>query len=299
MGVAARGGGGGAAALGGAGAVLECRHTADLGGTLQVGVNTGWTDGGFARYGAAHVTIPGANPWANGSGGVTPNRGYVHLNGANFKRARNTAVGNTPIDWYSGVCPFPVTTRPAVDLDETIQVWEVGATMMLDGVPAVAITRDCGLVFILSGNTAYANCLRAGVAAGNDYAGFGVVFNGTNGELLWIDKKSGAFGGAPLTEQVSLGVYGAFRPIPVRVRIHSATKTAEAKVEVFVDGVLVLTRLWGAGTVLPVPADTAGVQLTNGYYRPMFRAAQESAANSALCWRQEYVRAAKSTALLR
>lgn len=297
MGAAARGGGGPPNALGGAGAVLEVRHTHEFGGTLQVGVNTGWTDGGIARYGATVATIPGANPWANGSGGATPNRGNTHIFGAGWKRARSTVATAVPIDWYCGACPFPVTTKPTVDLKDSLQVWEVGGVMCLDGVPAVAIDRDCGLIFILSGNTAFANSLRAGVAAGNDYPGFGVVFNGTNGELLWIVKKSGVFGGAPLTESVSLGIFG-FRPIPIRIRIHSATKTAEAKVEVFIDNLLVLTRLWGAGTVLPVPADTATVQATLGYYRPMFRAAQSSATNSALCWRQEYVRAAASAFLL-
>lgn len=296
MGAAARGGGGGPVALGGAGASIEVRHNAALGATQAPGNNTGWTDGGVTRYGGDVATLPGVNPWASGSAGATPNRGYIHLRGAAWKRARNTVATAVPIDWVSGICPMPILERPTVNLGEDLAVWEVAATLMLDSTPLAAIDRDCGLVFILSSNTTFANSLRAGVAAGNDFAGFGVVFNGTNGELLWIVKKSGASGGAVLNESVSLGVFGALRPIPVKVRIHSATLGSEAKVEVFIDGALVLTRLWGAGTVLPVPAD-ATFQAVLGYYRPMLRAAQSSASAAALLWREEVVRAARTAAL--
>lgn len=289
--------GGQALSLGGAGAIMEVRHQHDLGGTLQPGNNTGWTDGGIVRYAGDVATIPGVSPWGNGSGGGTPNRGYIHTLGMGWKRARNTAATNTPIDWYSGACAYPILAKPPVDLLEDFQVWEFGATIMLDALPTGTIDRDMGMVCILSSNTSFASYLRAGVAAGNDFAGFGVVWNGANGELLWIVKKSGASGGAALTESVSLGIYGALRPVPVRIRFYSATRTTEARVEVWLDGAPRLTRSWGVGSVLPTPAD-ATFQATLGYYRCMLRAAQTSANLSALLWRQEYMRAARSAELL-
>ena len=300
MGAASRGGSPAFPALGGAGAVLEVRHAAALSGNLASGVNTGWVANYFARYGGSVATLGGVNPFDNGSAGSTPNRGYLSNLGAIWKRSRetNAVATNVPIDWYFGICPSPVVTKPVVDLPSAFQVWEVGAVLMLETAPAVAIARDCGLVFVMSANTSYANCLRAGVAAGNDFAGFGVVFDGLNGDLIWIDKKSGASGGAALTESVTLlSAVGPLRPVPVRVRFHSATRTAEARLEVYVDNVLALTRYWGAGTVLPVAADaTAGPQL--GYYRPMLRTAIPSTANCALMWRDEYIRAASNVAFL-
>jgi hypothetical protein len=117
------------------------------------------------------------------------------------------------------------------------------------------------------------------------------------GDLLWIVKKSGAGGGAPLTESVRLGTYGALRPVGVRVQIHSATQGAEAKVVVLLDGIPVLTRNWGTGTVLPVAADaTFSAQM--GAFRPLWRAAQETATNVRLLWRDEYFKAAASASLL-
>jgi len=289
--------GGGRVALGGAGSSLDVFDVLAIGGNLSPGNNTGWSSGGMMRYGGDIATIAGLNAFDNGSGGATPNRGYQPFVGMMWRRARNTAAGNTPIDWYCGVRPnFPFDAVP-VDLPSPTKVWEVGVTMTLDATPAVAITRDCGLVFVLSNNTAYGNCLRAGVAVSNDFAGFGVVFNGTNGELLWIVKKSGAAGGAPLTESVSLGVYGALRPIPVRVRFHAATVGQAAYLEVFVDNVRVLRRDWGPGTILPVVAD-ATFQAVLGYFSVMMRAAQESTANAALLFRDFRVRAAYSAALL-
>lgn len=284
--------------LGGAGASLDVVDIMALGGNLQPGVNTGWVAGGYDRYGGAVVTIPGLNVFDNGSAGATPNRGLVVSNGLMWRRGRNTAAGNAPIDWYCGVRPNFQVTIPPVRISNPVQHWEVGATIMLDAIPAAPITRDCGLVFIMSANTTYSNVLRAGVAAGNDYAGFGVVFNGTNGELLWICKKNGAGGGAPLTESVSLGVYGINRPVPVRVRFHGAEPGIEAYLEVFLDNVSVLRRLWGAGTVLPVAAD-ATFQAVLGYYSPMIRCGQDFAAGAVgLMFRDFRVRAAATDALL-
>lgn len=297
MGAASRGGSPATTPLGGAGAVLEVRPTQ---GTLWSNVTPGaggWSDGGFIRYGGDNAALPGVTAWAAGSGGSTPIRGYGHALGACFQQARNNGAGTTPIDWYCGVMLAPVVQKPAVQLAQAFDVYEVGVQMMLSATPAAAITRDCGLVFMMSTTTSYPNVMRAGVAAGNDYAGFGVVFNGTTGELLWIVKKSGASGGAPLTESVSLGVYGALRIIPVKVRLYSATPAREARVEVFVDGVLRLTREWGTGTVLPVAADsTFSAQM--GTFRPMMRAGQEVASNTLLCWRELYLKAAASAALL-
>lgn len=297
MGAASRGGSPAFSPLGGAGAVLEVRPTQ---GTLWSNVvpgTGGWTDGGFMRYGGNFATLPGVNPWAAGSGGSTPLRGYSTYVGAPYQVARNNGAGNVPIDWYCGVMLGPMVTRPPVLLNNAFQVYEVGVQMILNATPAAPITRDCGLVFIMASTTAYANVLRAGVAAGNDWAGFGIVFNDTTGELLWIVKKNGAGGGAPLTESVSLGAVGALRPVAVKVRVHSATPAQEAKVEVFIDGVLLLTRFWGAGTVLPVAADaTFSAQM--GTFRVMMRAGQEVAANVFLGWRELYLKAAASAALL-
>jgi hypothetical protein len=300
MGAASRGGSPAFPNLGGAGAVLEVRHASALGQNLASGLNTGWVANYFMRYGGDVAPLGGVNAFDNGSAGSTPNRGYLAYNGTFWKRSRetNAVVTNTPIDWYFGVCPSPIVTKPPVDLPSAFAVWEVGVTMMLEALPGAAITRDCGLVFIMSPNTSYANCLRAGVAAGNDYAGFGVVFDGLNGDVIWIDKKSGAFGGAPLTESVTLlSAVGALRPVPVKVRFHSATRSAEGRLEVFVDNVLALTRYWGAGTVLPVAAD-ATFSAVLGYFRPIMRTAVPSASNCALLWREEYIRAASNAAFL-
>lgn len=288
--------GGGAPQLGGAGAVLEVRHTQHALGTNVTPGNGGFTDGGFSRYGGTLVSLPGLNGFGVGSAGQTPTRGYEVNLGAGWKHARNTAAGNTPYDWYCGLMATPVVQRPPAPLDSAFSVWEVGSHIMLSGVPAAPITRDCGLVFIMSANTSFANCLRAGAAAGNDWAGFGVVWDGL-GDLLWIVKKSGAGGGAPLTESVRLGTFAPPRPVALRVRIHSATPATEARVEVYIDNVLTLTRFWGTGSVLPVAADaTFSAQM--GAFRPLWRAAQETATNVRLLWRDEYFKAAASAALL-
>lgn len=282
--------------LGGAGAMLEVRHTQHaLGTNVQPG-SGGFTDGGFVRYAGALVSIPGMNGWGAGSGGQTPQRGYVVANNAGCKFARNTAAGNTPYDWYCGVCAVPVLEPPVVNLNSSLSVFEVGVQMRLSAVPAAPITRDCGLVMMMASATSFANCMRAGVAAGNDYAGFGVVFNNL-GDLIWIAKKNGAGGGSALSEQVTLVTGTSQRLTPVRIRVHSASLGVEAKVEVFVDNVPVLSRNWGAGTVLPVAADaTFSAQM--GYFRPLLRAAQEVAANVSLQWRDEYLRAAATASLL-
>ena len=284
-------------ALGGAGCVLEVRHTQHALGTNVTPGSGGWTDGGFVRYGGDVASLPGLNPWAVGSPGQTPVRGYEVNLGAGWKHARNNAAGNTPYDWYCGVAMAPIVARPPVDLPSAFGVWEFGAHLMLSGIPAANITRDCGMVCVMSANTSFANVLRGGVAAGNDWAGFGVVFNGL-GDLAWIVKKSGAGGGAPLTELVTLGSYTPQpRPIPVKIRVYSATKAVEAKVEVYVDGIKTLTRSWGAGSVLPVAADaTFSPQM--GSFRPIIRAGQETATNVRLLFRDEYLKAAPTSALL-
>lgn len=288
-------GGSGQPNLGGAGAVFEATDIDSLGATFVPGTNTGWNDGGVMRYGGDMVTIPSGNVFASGSAGATPNRGRVHQLGVALKRARSTVATNTPIDWYAGVCPQPVLSRPVAPLGG-IKVWEVSVDMATE-VPSTAIDRDCGLVFVLSSNTTFANSLRAGVAAGNDFAGFGVVWDGLNGDLRWIVKKSGASGGAALNENVLISTPGNNRLTPVKVRIHSATPSSEAKLEVYVDGKVVITRFWGTGTVLPIPAD-ATFQAVLGYYRPMMRAAQASTTNSGLLFKDFRVRAAHSAALL-
>lgn len=288
-------GGSGQPLLGGAGAVLDITDLDAYGASFVPGTNTGWNDGAVVRYMGSPVTLAGVNGFGAGSGGATPNRGRVHQLGVALKRARNTAVGNTPIDWYIGAAPQPVLTKPVVALGG-IKVWEVSVDMATE-TPATAIDRDCGLVFILSNNTAYASYLRAGVAAGNDYAGFGVVFDGLNGDLRWIVKKSGASGGAALNENVLVGTPGNNRLVPVKVRIFSATPTSEAKLTVDVDGVKVIERFWGSGTVLPIPADATFAAVL-GYYRPMMRAAQASTSNSGLLWKDLRFRAATDVALL-
>lgn len=283
--------------LGGAGNVLHYFDYFSLGVQLQPNVNSGWPDGALERYGVQSSLPGGGQAFQAGSGGSTPNRGYAVALGCTWRRGRNTAAGTTPIDYCSNACPSPVVTKPAVQLADPFQVWEVGVQIALDAVPAVAITRDCGLVFIMSATTGYANVLRAGVAPGNDSVGFGVVFNDVTGELLWIVKKNGASGGAPLTESVSLGVKGINRIVPLKVRFFSATPASEAYLEVYVDGVLAITRTWGAGSVLPVAADAiTSAQL--GYYRPMIRMGQEFNANVGLLFRNFYVKAAASAALL-
>ncbi len=297
MGAASRGGSPAYSPLGGAGAVLEIRHTQHALGTNIFPGTGGWTDGGFVRYGGSPVALPGVNGWANGSGGATPTRGYIVAGGAGWKRARNAAAGNVPIDWYCGVTANPIVEKPAATIPSAFNVWEVGALMRLSATPAAAITRDCGLVLIMAVQTTYANCLSAGAAAGNDYAGFGVVYRNITGDLCWIVKKSGAGGGAPLDEVVTLVSGANTTPQHVKVRITSAQPGQEARVDVYVNQVLKLTRQWGAGTLLPVAAD-ATFSPSMGAYRPMLRAAQETAVTSELYWRDEYVKAAGNAALL-
>ncbi len=289
--------GGAPASLGGAGATVEVRHAQHALGTNIFPGTGGWTDGGAVRYAGQIATLPGVNGWANGSGGATPSRGYGVANGIGWKQARNTAAGNVPIDWYCGVMFSPLVEKPPILLPASpFAVWEFGALMKLSAVPAANITRDCGMVLMMAPQTAYANCLRAGVAAGNDYAGFGVVFDGL-GNLLWIAKKSGASGGAALSESVQLATGTSQRINAVKIRVYDATVGTEARVEVYLDGVLVLTRNWGAGTVLPVAAN-ATFSPSMGTFRPMMRAAQETTTNVLLQWRDEYVKAASTAALL-
>lgn len=296
MGAASRGGSPGISSLGGVGAVLEVRHPQHALGTNVTPGSGGFSSGGFARYGGQLATLPGLNGYDIGSGGQTPTRGYENTLNIPWKHARNTAAGNTPFDWYCGIMPMPILSRPPAELASGFNVWEVSSHIMLSGTPAAPITRDCGVVLVLSANTSFANCLRAGVAAGNDYAGFGVVWDGL-GDLLWIVKKSGASGGAALSEQVTLGTYGGLRPVAVKIRVYSATVGVEAKVEVYLDGVKVLTRFWGTGSVLPTVAD-ATFSASFGNFRPLWRAAQEVATNVRFLWRDECVRAASAAYLL-
>lgn len=288
---------GGQPALGGAGCTLQAIDWLAAGGILQSGVNPSWVGGGLLRYGSLS-TIPGGTAlFDNGSGGATPNRGFVNANGIPFRRARNTVATNVPIDWVCNVDVTIPVVQPAANYNNPLGAWEVSTLMCLDAIPAAGITRDCGLVFMMTSTTSYANYMRAGVSAGNDYAGFGVVYNGTSGELLWICKKNGAGGGAPLTESVSLGVYGATTPTHVAVRFYGARVGVEARLEVYINSVLVLTRSWGTGTVLPVAAD-ATFQAVMGFYKPMMRAAQASTDNAALLFTNFMVKAAPNAALL-
>jgi hypothetical protein len=296
--------GGGAGDLGGAGAVLDVRHAAILGGNLGIGVNTGWSQATLVRYGGDAVTLGGVNGFDNGSAGLTPNRGYGHSSGMNWKRARETGgATNIPIDWYSGFCPAPTLTRPPAPIPSAFSVWEVGCIMALENLPTGAITRDCGLVFLMNLNTTFPSALRQTPAAGSNFSGFGVVYDGTDGRLAWICRKDPA---ALPNETVQLTgpgtafptIVGAARPVTVRVRFHSATVGAEARLEVFLDGILMLTRNWGPATTLPVPADMAAIQQQQGYYRPMWRTALPSANICPFLFRDEYVRAASTVALL-
>lgn len=296
--------GGGAADLGGAGAVLEVRHGAAIGGNLGIGANTGWAQATLARYGASFFTIGGVNGFDNGSAGLTPNRGYQHVAGLNWKRSRETGgATNIPIDWYCGICPAPILTRPPAPLPSAFSAWEVGCHLALEVLPTGAITRDLGLVFLMNLNTTYPAALRQAPAGGSNFSGFGVVYDGTDGRLAWICRKDPAAG---INETVQLTgpgtayptIVGAQRPVAVRVRFHSATVSSEARLEVYLDGVLVLTRNWGPGTTLPVPADMAAIQQQQGYYRPIWRNAAPSANICPLLFRDEYVRAAANAALL-
>ncbi len=297
--------GGGQPDLGGAGAVLELRHSAALGLNLSIGNNTGWAAGGFARYGATIFTMGGVNPFDQGSGGSTPNRGYIHLNGQTWKRSRetNAVATNTPIDFYSGACPFPILEKPPTQLPSAFSVWEVGCNMMLDALPAVAIARDCGLVFLMNLSTSFPAALRQTPAAGSNFCGFGVVYNGSDGTLWWVNRKVPTVGVNELVQLTGPGtalpnVVGALRPVSLRFRFHSATLGSEAKVEVYIDGVKVRSQNWGVGTTLPVPADMTGIQDQQGYFRPIWRTAIPSTANCSLLWRDEYIKAAATFSLL-
>lgn len=287
-----------APSLGGAGAVMEVRHIASIGGSaIIIGNNTSWAENSFARYGGDVAPIASTNGWVNGSGGSTPNRGYINYLNALWKRARNTGAGTVPIDWACGLCAGPLLNRPTADMQETLSVWEYGVTMALDSLPVGAITRDMGAVMIYGLTTGFPNVMRAGVAAGNQYAGFGVVYSGNGtGDLSWIVKQDGVFGGGPLNEIVPLGDFGT-DPVRVVMRVHSATLASEAKVDVFVNGRKVITRFWGPGTILPLPATTTFSTLPC-YFRYMIRAGQDVANISALLFRDEYMRAAATEALL-
>jgi hypothetical protein len=296
---------GGGASLGGAGSVIELRHSAALGLNLSIGNNTGWAAGGWSRYGGDIFTMGGVNPFDQGSGGSTPNRGYIHLNGMTWKRARetNAVATNSPIDWYCGACPFPILDRPPVQLPSAFSVWEVGCMMMLDALPVGVIARDIGLVFLMNLSTGYPAALRQAPAAGSNFCGFGAVYNNQDGSIWWVNRKVPTVGVNELVQLTGPGtslpaVIGALRPVPVKFRFHSATVGAEAKVEVFLDGVLVRSQNWGPGTTLPVPADMAAIQAQQGYFRPIWRTAIPSTDNCALLFRDEYFKAAASVSLL-
>jgi hypothetical protein len=281
-------------ALGGAGRTLDIRDAWEFGYSLDA-TNVDPLTGAVVRYGAGQSPIVSTTWFKTGSAGNAPDRGFRHLNGVMCAAARSTAATTTPWDRYSELClRFPIV-RPTLPLPDPMAVYEVEITMGIEN-PAVPITQDCGLFFIMSAVTGFPAIMRGGNLAGNDYAGFGCYFNGQNGELRY-GCKTGSAHPAALAEEVTLGVFGVGVLIPVKFRFQAATPNSDAQFAIFINGIQVLSRDWGAGTLLPTPATVVNATVL-GYLRPVIRAAQESAANAHLYWRNFRIGAAPSVDLL-
>lgn len=208
----------------------------------------------LARYGteAPNVTAGGGGPqWENGASGSVGNRGKgaVYFQGcrASFIGVAGNGAAPAPNDFYSRVRVTALTVKPVQQLVYPFAVWRLRVLMGVSSPAIGAITQDCGVLFLAnSGITAYAGSFITNGA--NNQPGFGVFFSGAGNTLKWCSRAAAA---GALTEQITLAATAPNQHEMVEVYIVSATPTTEAYVQVALNGSLVLTRPWGAGTVLP------------------------------------------------
>lgn len=162
-------------------------------------------------------------------------------------------------DVYAAYHPGIKLVRPPAVFDDPFAVWEVEAHVALTN-PAATPNEDMGLFFHCNCSvTGYAVGFTVGQALGNPgHTGFGIQM-GAAGQPMFVARK--ALGGAALSETISLGGTGPWivpRIQRWKVRIFSATPVADAKVEIYIDDVLSLTRSFTAGTTMPNTTDTLG-----------------------------------------
>jgi len=242
------------AELGGAARALEwaCLPSLVQGGQdLPAG---GWMRDAVARYGvqsgsSAMLTTMFENGGAGGGAG-NGGKGWIYHKGHRTLSMgiRQTAgAASAPNDQYCKGHPTILIERPVGSWVFPLQAWDIIVVMARRTVPAAAITEDLGIV--VEADTAiagYPGDFRANI--GNNQAGFVVSYDGAAGELRWYSRK--VFAGAALTESLPLGVNPGTDFVKVVLRLTGATPSSDASVRVIINDAVVLTRNWGAGTVL-------------------------------------------------
>jgi hypothetical protein len=93
-------------------------------------------------------------------------------------------------------------------------------------------------------------------------AGFGLQVDRVSGKFKFLSKQLGGVG-QPFAESTVLAApaNGFTAPFHIDMRIIQAVPGADAAIQIFLDSTLIVSRAWGAGTVLP---QTAIGGLANG-----------------------------------
>ncbi|MEW5917301.1 MAG: hypothetical protein AB1762_12890 [Gemmatimonadota bacterium] len=285
--------------LGGAARTIEWIHW-----PAMHRLNGDQTNGGFLREVICRTGKDGqgglmTNGFDNGSAGFAGNggKGFAYYRGL---RASHLGIsgalaggGTTPNDQFCNGQPAILTERPAAQFTMPLAAWDIVFIMARKTAPVAAITRDLGaLVLTDTQTTGFPSGFRAN--AGDIQAGFAVFFDGISGELRWMCRN--VLAGAALTENVALGFNPGTDYFKLVFRLVGATPSTDASVRVIVNDSVLLTRNWGAGTVLP---SRATIPTWGGAFRSWIRNADTGdAGNCALAIAYWAVRAANSEAEL-
>jgi len=149
----------------------------------------------------------------------------------------------------------PLTVRPNSTSGlyrplDVFQVWRIMALMCVDTIVGLT-AMDTGLVCIVSPNTAGGTAHSVAMFADAAAQGFGIVLNAAGD---WRFRVNNGGGAGVYSVDTSLGIADATELNAFEMRIFSATRHLEARVEVWANGREVTRQLWGAGTLLPVIA---------------------------------------------
>ena len=149
----------------------------------------------------------------------------------------------------------PLTVRPNNNLGlyrplDICQVYRFMALMCVDTIVGLT-AMDTGICCLVQPNTAGGTSHSVAMFADASAQGFGIVLNAAGD---WRFRVNNGGGAGVYSVDTSLGIADATELHLFELRVRSADRFNEARVEAWANGREITRQAWGAGTLLPVIA---------------------------------------------
>ena len=238
-------GSGGAANLGALGRTTDWYHA--IGNQIQTNFSSGGIPAGMTNGIQGGINTGGIFPQGAGAAvGIANNsdagRAHVFFN-----------AGLTIKDFYCSQTMHVDLKRPLVNRVNPFAVWEVEADLIMR-LPAGAIANDLGLVLHCdTGTTGHGVDFTNNGGAALTGSGIALMATGADNQIRFLARRSGGGFGVNIPTGIIAQAPGAavdrFRRL--KLRLESATVSADARVTWFVDNVPLGSRAFTAANSMP------------------------------------------------